>query len=77
VTANGGSGFVTLDGNVPEALQFDPVSLKVTGRVSLPNRPYDLVSFSPPVMNGSTLYVPSHSPSTAPAMLQKAFPRMV
>jgi hypothetical protein len=55
VTAGGGSGFITMAG---EVLQVDPVSLKVTGRVALPNSPNYLVSFAPTVMNGSTLYVP-------------------
>ncbi len=41
-----------------EVLRFDPVSLQVTGRVSLPNSPNYLVSFAQTVMNGSTLYVP-------------------
>jgi hypothetical protein len=57
LTANGGSGFVTM-GQTPQVLRIDPVSLKITGTVSLPNRIYDTVSYSQPVMNGSTLYVP-------------------
>jgi len=58
LTAGGGSGFATMDGNVPQVVQFDPVSREVTGTVSLPNRANYLVSYSQPVMDGSTLYVP-------------------
>jgi len=57
LTASGGSGFVTM-GQSPQVLRFDPVSLKVTGTVDLPNRIYDTVSYSQPAMSGSTLYVP-------------------
>jgi hypothetical protein len=57
LTAGGGSGFAIM-GQFPQVLRFDPVSLTVTGTVALPNRVYDAVSYSQPVMSGSTLYVP-------------------
>lgn len=57
LTANAGSGFAIID-VTPEVLRFDPVSLKLTGTVSLPNSPNYLISYSQPVMSGSTLYVP-------------------
>ena len=57
LTAWGGSGFATM-GVLPQVLRFDPVSLQVTGTVSLRNRIYDTISYSQPVMSGSTLYVP-------------------
>jgi hypothetical protein len=55
LNSSGGSGFVTMAGQV---LRFDPVSVQITGKVSLPNSSNYLVSFSPSVMNGSSLYVP-------------------
>jgi WD40 repeat protein len=56
LTADGGSGFAASGAQV---WRFDPVSLKVTGAVTLLNNPNDdLISNSQPVMNGSTLYVP-------------------
>jgi hypothetical protein len=57
LTANGGSGFAVM-GQFPQVVRFDPVSLKVTGKVNLPNRIYETVGYSQPVMDGSTLYVP-------------------
>jgi hypothetical protein len=40
-------------------LRFDPVSLQVTGAVTLLNNPNDnLISYSQPAMSGSTLCVP-------------------
>lgn len=67
MTASGGSGFVTFVGPVSatqgcdcaQVLRFDPVSLQVTGAVTLLNNPNDnLIGYSQPVMSGSTLYVP-------------------
>ena len=67
MTASGGSGFVTFVGPVSatqgcdcaQVLRFDPVLLQVTGAVTLLNNPSDnLIGYSQPVMNGSTLYVP-------------------
>jgi hypothetical protein len=67
MTASGGSGFVTFVGPVSptqgcdcaQVLRFDPVSLQVTGAVTLLNNPNDnLISYSQPMMSGSTLYVP-------------------
>src|ERR1022692_1820428 len=67
MAASGGSGFVTFVGPVSatqgcdcaQVLRFDPVSLQVTGAVTLLNNPNDnLIGYSQPVMSGSTLYVP-------------------
>lgn len=55
LNASGGSGFVTMAGQV---LRFDPVTLEITGRASLPSSSNYLVSYSQTVMDGSTLYVP-------------------
>jgi DNA-binding beta-propeller fold protein YncE len=72
LTAWGGSGFATL-GVVPQVLRFDPVSLQVTGTVSLRNRIYDTISYSQPVMSGSTLYVPfAFTPNGGPIMFADA-----
>jgi hypothetical protein len=70
MTASVGSGFVTFVGSVSptqgcdcaQILRFDPVSLQVTGAVTLLNNPNDnLISYSQPMMSGSTLYVPLSS----------------
>jgi hypothetical protein len=60
VTANCGSGFVIYVPNAdPVVLRFDPVSLQATGAVALLNNNADnIITFSQPVMSGSTLYVP-------------------
>ncbi len=55
LSASGGSGFVTMAG---EVARFDPVSLVSTGTVALPSSANYLVSYSPTVMDGSTLLVP-------------------
>jgi DNA-binding beta-propeller fold protein YncE len=57
LTASAGSGFAIID-VTSEVLRFDPVSLMPTGTLSLPHSPNYLVSYSQPMMSGSTLYVP-------------------
>lgn len=60
LTAGGGSGFAIYIPNAdPVVLRFDPVSLKATGVVAFLNNEADnIITFSQPVMSGSTLYVP-------------------
>jgi outer membrane protein assembly factor BamB len=57
LNAGGGSGFAT--SSTPQVFRFDPVSLQVTGSVSIPHRESDTnFNYSQPVLSGSTLYVP-------------------
>ena len=77
VTAGGGSGFIIYVPNAdPKVLRFDPVSLQATGSVTFLNNDADnIITFSQPVMSGSTLYVPLEvSFDGGPARLTKGAP---